>query len=556
MQSDLFRRPWLSVHPKAAHSSGTFTPRFTDALSLFRHAADVSTEGVAIKYFDGAITYRELDSLSDAFAHFLVEQGVQPSSRVALFMQNIPQYVICLVGAWKAGAFGVSINPMNRERELRLLLADSGASVLVTQRDLYAQVVRDVAPEFPDLLVITTTPREFQSRNDGRVISENDPVCPEGSVDLLAILRSSVSKGTRARTEAEPQSPAMIVYTSGTTGVPKGAIITHSNFAIDAELWRGWTDVRDGAPILAIAPLFHITGLVGHVGFAFALGGPLVLSMRFHPEVVAQAAREHRAEFVVGAITAFIAIMNAAGVRREDLSSLKRVFTGGAPVPTAVAAAFYEKFGLKIRNTYGLTESSSLAVAVPPECETPVDSNGAFSIGVPVFETDIFIADDKGEPVESGQTGEIMIRGPQITAGYWRKPKETSEALVDGLLRTGDVGYMDGQGWLYIVDRKKDMINASGYKVWPKEVEDVIYTHPAVKEVAVVGVPDGYRGETVMAVVSLRDGESVQADELIEFCKVRMAAYKYPRQIEFIKELPKTPTGKILRRELRPQEKG
>ncbi|MDR1968588.1 MAG: AMP-binding protein, partial [Burkholderiaceae bacterium] len=553
MPPELIHRPWLDVQPKVAHSAGVFASRFKDALSLFRHAADANPAGTAICYFDGVVTYAELDRYSDAFACFLLDQGVRPGDRVALYMQNIPQYLICLVGAWKAGAFGVSINPMNRERELRLLLTDSGASVLVSQRDLHADVVRGIAPEFPGLLTITTSVLEFQSRNDDRVMPAHEPAGPADGFDLLSILRAPVSQKRTLQCEAWPESPAMIVYTSGTTGVPKGAIVTHANFAVDADLWRAWMDLRDGAPILAIAPLFHITGLVGHLGFAFALGAPVILSLRFHPEVVAQAAREHRAEFVVGAITAFIAIMNAPGVQREDLGSLRRVFSGGAPVPAAVVAAFHEKFGLKIRNAYGLTESSSLATAVPPECDTPVDANGALSVGVPVFDTDVIIADEQGQAVAANQVGEILLRGPQIVAGYWHKPKETAEALVDGFLHTGDVGYMDSQGWLYLVDRKKDMINAAGYKVWPKEVEDVIYTHPAVREAAVVGVPDGYRGETVMAVVSLKDGESVQAEELIEFCRQRMAAYKYPRQIQFMEELPKTLTGKILRRELRPQ---
>jgi len=552
MPSDNFSRPWLELLPKVAHGQGAFKARFTDGISLFRHAAETSPDGIAIHYFDGAISYAQLDRLSDAFAHFLLERGIQAGERVALFMQSIPQFVICLIGAWKMGACGVSINPMNRGRELRLLLADSGASVLVTQRDLYEEVAKEVLAEFPRVLAVTTCVREFQMRNDARVMPAAELPPPAGTVDLGTVLGAvRPGEGARPRIKAEAQSPAMIVYTSGTTGLPKGAIITHANFSIDADLWRAWVDVRDGAPILAIAPLFHITGLVGHIGFALALAGPMILSVRFHPDVVAHAAREHRAEFVVGAITAFIAITNAASVQPGDLASLKRVLTGGAPVPTAVASAFHRKFGLKIRNTYGLTESSSLAVAVPPECDTPVDANGAFSIGIPVFETDIFIASEKGTPVPAGEVGEIMIRGPQIFAGYWQKPAETAQALCDGFLRTGDVGYMSAQGWLYIVDRKKDMISASGYKVWPKEVEDVIYTHPAVKEAAVVGVPDDYRGETVMAVVSLKPGHSVQADELIDYCKARMAAYKYPRQIRFLPELPKTLTGKILRRELR-----
>lgn len=521
-----------------------------DTLSLFRLAVRSGAHLPAIHYFDTTISYGELDRLSDVFARQLAHNGVTAGDRVALYMQNIPQYVICLLGAWKAGAVGVSINPMNRGRELRLLLQDSSAKVLVMQRDLYEDVAKQVLADLPGVIAVTTSPREFQTRNDPRLI-QGDGLSPcVNTLDLMALLGSTAPE-VALRKVAMPDEPAMIVYTSGTTGVPKGAIISHSNMAIDAELWRAWVAVRDGAPILAIAPLFHITGLVGHVGFAFSAAAPLILSMRFHPEVVAEAAQEHKAEFVVGAITAFIAMMNNAQVRPDHLSTLKRIYSGGAPVPAAVAAEFEAKFGVPIRNCYGLTESSSLAVGVPPDCDTPLDANGAFSIGIPVFETDVFIADEAGAPVALGQVGEIMMRGPQILQGYWQRPKETAEALVNGYLHTGDVGYMDEKGWLYIVDRKKDMISASGYKVWPKEVENVIYSHPAVKEVAVVGIPDGYRGETVKAVISLRLGQQLDQNELIEFCKERLAAYKYPRQVEFVQELPKTLTGKILRRELR-----
>ncbi len=545
-----FQRPWLKIHPKVAHGGDSFKPRYDDTLSLFRHAVSVAADRPAIHYFDATLTYAQVDQLSDAFANELIELGVQPGERIALYMQNIPQYVICLVGAWKAGAIGVSINPMNRSRELKLLLQDSGASVLVMQRDLYQDVAMSVLEEVPNVRPITTSVREFQTRNDPRLIEGEDHSVFDGVLDLAEVFKRSITD-TKLRKSSSAGQPAMIVYTSGTTGVPKGAIITHANMAIDSELWRAWVDVRDSSPILAIAPLFHITGLVGNVGFAFSAAAPLILSLRFHPEVVADVASEFKAEFVVGAITAFIAMMNHPAIDPNKFKSLKRIFSGGAPVPAAVAAEFEKKFGVPIRNCYGLTESSSLAVGVPPELETPTDANGAFSIGIPVFDTEVYIADEAGQSLPLGQIGEIMMRGPQILPGYWQRPKESAEALTDGFLHTGDVGYMDESGWLYLVDRKKDMISASGYKVWPKEVEDVIYTHPAIKEVAVVGVPDGYRGETVKAVVSLKAGHELDSSELIEFCKERMAAYKYPRQVEFVSDLPKTLTGKILRRELR-----
>jgi long-chain acyl-CoA synthetase len=248
----------------------------------------------------------------------------------------------------------------------------------------------------------------------------------------------------------------------------------------------------------------------------------------------------------------FISLMNAPGASREDLGSLQKIYSGGAPIPPSTVKEFQERFGSYIHNIYGLTETTSPSHAVPLGSDAPVDpDSGALSVGVPIFNTVVRIVDDAGEDLPAGQVGELVTEGPQVVAGYWQKPEETEKALGGGRLRTGDVGYMDEQGWFYIVDRKKDQINVAGYKVWPREVEDVLYQHPAVREAGVVGVPDEYRGETVKAIVSLRPGASATPEELIDFCRQRMAAYKYPRLVEIIDELPKTVTGKILRRELR-----
>ena len=281
---------------------------------------------------------------------------------------------------------------------------------------------------------------------------------------------------------------------------------------------------------------------------------PLVLAYRFEPNVVLDAIKEHRPTFTVGSITVFIALAALEGSDREAWSSLRAIYSGGAPIAPAVTNQFQERTGHYIHNIYGLTETNSPSHAVPMGVQAPVDPNtGALSVGVPVCNTVVRILDEEGNEAPVGELGEICTSGPQVVSGYWNKPEATEESIPGGELHTGDVGFMDEQGWFYLVDRKKDMINAAGYKVWPREVEDVLYGHPAVREVAVVGVPDEYRGETVKAYVSVKAGAEISEEELIAWAKEQLAAYKYPRSVDFVDELPKTTTGKILRRELRDQ---
>jgi long-chain acyl-CoA synthetase len=327
---------------------------------------------------------------------------------------------------------------------------------------------------------------------------------------------------------------------------------THRNIVFNAQSYRDWVGLGTDDVILGVAPLFHITGLIGHIAIAMLLPATLVLAYRFEPAMMLDVIRDTRPTFTVGSITVFIALMNTAGAASGDFESLAKIYSGGAPIPPSTVEEFRSRLGQYIHNIYGLTETTSPSHAVPLGTEAPVDpTSGALSVGVPIFNTIVRIAGEDGKDLPAGEVGELVTEGPQVVAGYWQKPAETENALGGGRLRTGDVGYMDEEGWFYIVDRKKDQINVSGYKVWPREVEDILYQHPAVREAAAVGVPDEYRGETVKAIVSLRPGQSATPQELIDFCRERMAAYKYPRLVEIIDELPKTVTGKILRRELR-----
>ncbi|MCK1823077.1 AMP-binding protein, partial [Streptomyces sp. XM83C] len=350
----------------------------------------------------------------------------------------------------------------------------------------------------------------------------------------------------------DPGDIALISYTSGTSGTPKGATNTHANIMYNAERQRTGLALPDPPVCFALAPLFHITGMVCQFGACLNSAGTLVLAHRFEAGVVLDAFAEHRPHYTVGPSTAFMALAAHPSCTREHFASFVTISSGGAPLPPALVERFRAGFGPYIRNGYGLTECTAPCASVPPHLEAPVDpDSGTLAVGLPGPDTVVRIVDDEGREVPFGEHGEIVVSGPQVVPGYWRRPDATAATFPGGELRTGDIGFMDEQGWLYVVDRKKDMINASGFKVWPREVEDVLHTHPAVREAAVVGVPDGYRGETVKAYISLRPGTEADPAQLAAWCKERLAAYKYPRQVEILPELPKTASGKILRRELR-----
>jgi len=542
-------RPWLSSYRKG--TSTEIKPEFTNALDMFKAAVRRNPDLIAIKYFDGTVSVAELDAQSTALAAGLLANGFQKDDRLAVYLQNVPQFLVAMLAAWKAGGVMVSVNPMNRSRELDYMLKDSGATVLLCLENLYSSVAKDVVPGTSVRSVITTSELDYQTRHDPRLFKDIKRERSAGTVDMLELIAKHRGETVPDVTLA-PNDVAFLTYTSGTTGVPKGARNTHSNVVFNSQAYRDWIDLSSDEVILGVAPLFHITGLVSGATVSFLLPATLVLAYRFDPGVMLDCIREHRPTFTVGAITVFIALSNAAGVEPADFASLNKIYSGGAAIAPAIADAFQARFGHQIHNIYGLTETTSPSHAVPLGAATPVDpTSGALSVGVPIFDTVVRIVDENGNELPAGEIGELVTEGPQVVDGYWNKPEETAKSIPNGRLYTGDVGFMDANGWFYIVDRKKDMINASGYKVWPREVEDVLYGHPSVREAAVIGVPDEYRGESVKAFVSLKPGTTATPEEIQAFCKERMAAYKYPRQVEIVDELPKTVTGKILRRELR-----
>ena len=543
------QRPWLARYDTGQPHD--IEVEFGSVLEMFGATVQRDPDRAAIRYFDGALSRRELDELSGAFAAGLADAGLQAGDRVALFLQNVPQFIIAMIGTWKAGGIAVAVNPMNKERELDLILRDCGATVLVCLDDLYRDVAAGVVGGTSVKLVITTSALEYQTRNDERILGGIQRARGDSTQDMTEMMARF--RGQQPPDPAlGPDDVAFLTYTSGTTGPPKGAMTTHQNVVFNAQTYRDWIGIGARDVILGVAPLFHITGSIGHVALSLLTGAPVVLTYRFDPAVAIETIRDERVTFTVGSITVFIALMNAPNAEKDALATLTKIYSGGAPIPPSTVTAFEAAFGQYIHNIYGLTETTSPSHAVPLHAAAPVDeASGALSVGVPVYSTVVRIVAEDNQDLPPGEVGELVTEGPQVVAGYWNKPEETARALPGGALHTGDVGYMDADGWFYIVDRKKDQINVGGYKVWPREIEDVLYEHEAVREAAVVGVPDLYRGETVKAYVSLKAGSAVTADELAAHCKQRLAAYKYPRQVEIIAELPKTVTGKILRRELR-----
>jgi long-chain acyl-CoA synthetase len=547
-------RPWLARYDPGQPAD--ITPEFTDALSMFRAAAAAHPDLPLIHYFDRSLTMAEVDDASDALAAGLVDNGFAPGDRLAVYLQNVPQFVVAMLATWKAGGIMVSINPMNKTRELEYLLTDSGASVLVTLESLWQEVAGPlVAGGGTNVrLGITTSELDYLAGDAPTLLASSVKAVPDGTLDLLTVIAEHAGEEVPAPTFGS-DDVAFLTYTSGTTGPPKGAMNTHGNVVFNSTAYRDWMSLTPDDTVLGVAPLFHITGLIAHLTVAFLVPMPIVLGYRFDPGTVLDLIERYRPTFTVGAITVFIALMNDSSFDGRDLSSLTKVYSGGAPIAPSVVERFEKEAGSYIHNIYGLTETTSPSHGVPMGARAPVDpTSGALSVGVPIYNTVVRVVDDDGKDVPAGEVGEFVTAGPQVVAGYWDKPDETEHALPGGELHTGDVGFMDDEGWYYVVDRKKDMINAAGYKVWPREVEDVLYQHPAVLEAAVIGIPDEYRGETVKAFVSLRAGQDVSEADLIAFCKERMAAYKYPRSIELVTELPKTVTGKILRRELRAAE--
>lgn len=558
MKSVYEKRPWLKNYPE-------WVPHDLDlsgntAIGDFRRSASRNPEAPAVYYFTTTLSYRLIDESSDALAAAFHDFGLQKGDRIVVDLQNVPQFLIATYAAWKLGVIVVPVNPMYKEQELSYFCLDSGAKLFVVLDEIADALDLSFLDKTAVERLVTTSALDFLAPDAERpaMLHGTSKISVNGALDLLTLIDDYKGKSVEGP-DLSPDDVAYLTYTSGTTGPPKGAMNTHGNIAFNARVYEAMQRIGTDDIVLGMAPLFHVTGEVAHLAIAALAGLPLILYYRFDPGETIRLIERWGATVTVASITAYIAVMNHPDIKSRDISSFVKAYSGGAPVSEALVQQFEDLTGLYIYNVYGMTETNSPSHIVPWGKRAPVDTeSGALSVGVPVPNCVMRIVDleEGSRDLEPGEVGEIVDSGPIVIPGYWRKPEETEHAIREGWLYTGDVGKMDANGWFYLVDRKKDMIVASGYKVWPRDVEDVIYQHPAVKETAVVGVPDPYRGETVKAFVALKEGKegSITPEEIVSFCKSRMAAYKYPRHVEFVTEIPKTLTGKFLRRSLRDKE--
>jgi long-chain acyl-CoA synthetase len=528
-----------------------FIPECATGLEVFARGARERPDAPAILYFDRALSFADAEAESHALARvFTAELGLEPGDRIALMLQNVPQFPIAIHAAWLCGLVVTPVNPMNKPRELEHQLTDGDVRVMICLESLFDSV-EAVRATTPLEHVIVASELDYLEEIPALLATHGRHEC-DGALRWSELV--SAHRGERVvAVEIDPASPALITYTSGTTGLPKGALNSHSAVAYNAENWRYCFALDSDDVTVAMAPLFHITGLIGHMMAARFLSSPLLLAYRFDAGELLRLIERWRGTYMVGPLTAYVALLAHPEFGSRDISSLTKVGSGGAPVAPAVVERFERATGVYLHNCYGLTESTTITHVVPPGARAPVDpESGALAVGVPVPGCDAKIVSlEDGAELAPGEAGELLVKGPMIVSGYWRRPEESAAAIVDGWLHTGDVAKRDEAGWFYVIDRVKDMINASGYKVWPRDVEDFLYEHPAVREACVVGVPDEYRGETVRAYVVLEQEGGATAAELIAHCRAGMAVYKAPRQIELVEELPKTASGKLLRRVLR-----
>ena len=494
------------------------------ASNLARRAAERPAHP-AILFEGRRIGYAELDTQASRLAHALVAHGVSAGDRVALFLPNVPEFAIVFFAAQKLGAVTVSINAIFRSAEVEYLLNDSGAKVVFTVGELAQFVPRERCPALEQV-----------------VICEGDT--PAGAATLAAWCAGRDARFELVERAAD--APASLLYSSGTTGFPKGVTLTQSNISSNVATAARYSGYRPDDRLAVFLPLFHVYGQNYIMNAAVQAGATIVLFRRFVPDPVLEAIARERVTLFFGVPTIFIGLLSM-DLSKYDLSSIRYEMSAAATMPEEISRRWTERFGRRVYEGYGLTECSPFA------CYNDLVEHRFGSVGRAVDGFELAIFDEADRELPRGEWGEIVIRGPGVMKGYWNRPEDTAQALRGGWLHSGDIGRMDDDGYVFIVDRVKDMINLSGFKVWPAEVEQYLYKLPQVQEVAVYGLPHPDKGEQVVAAVVPKPGQRLTADEVIAYCRANIAAYKVPARVDIVSELPKSATGKILKRVLRDQ---
>ncbi len=487
-------------------------------------AAKFFPERAAILFEGNTWTYRDLNERANRLAKALVANGVRRGDRVALYLLNCPEFALAYVAAMKVGAVAVSVSGLYKSEECKYILNDSGSVAIFTTGDLVLNISRDACPALKHVVVVDGDAQENVKLQDWLA---------KGAAEFKAV-------------DMDPDEPAVLLYTSGTTGFPKGATLTHGNVVSNTYATVHHARFGPDDRMALFLPMTHVFGQDFIMNSTFLTCATLALYRRFAPDQVLDSVARDRITMFFAVPTIYINLLNM-DLSKFDLSSIRYEFSAAATMPQEISRRWTERFGRPVYEGYGLTECSPFA-AYNHDFRHKFGSVGT---AIENFEVKIFDAQDNEAPL--GHWGEIVIRGPGVMKGYWNKPDDTAWTLRKGWLHSGDVGMIDDEGYVFIMDRVKDMINAAGFKVWPAEVEQVLYKHPAVREVAVYGVKDPVKGEAVKAAVVLKQGAAATSEEIIAYCRDRLAVYKAPALVDFVPDLPRNPTGKILKRVLRDQ---
>jgi len=547
-------KPWYRSYAKGIPH--TLKYESTNMSQALHRTTGEFPEKTALIFIDSKINYKQLNDMSNRFASALIDLGVKPGDKVAMLLPNMPQLVIATYGAWRAGAVVVMNNPLYTDKELEYQFNNSESSLLVTL-DLLGPRMIALQPKTPIKKIIVAHIRDhlkFPKKQLLPIVAKdkhrNIPPTP-GVYEWMDLLRKYPAKDPNIQVDFE--SLASLQYTGGTTGVSKGVMLTHANLSKNVQQIISWFAGLKRGEItqLGALPFFHSFGLTTCMNVCTWMGWTDVLIPRPEPEALLEAVHKYKVNFFPAVPTMYVGVLNHPKASQYNLTSIQGCFSGAAPLPVEVIKAFESKTGSQICEGYGLSETSPVATTNPWGGVTKVGS-----IGLPVPDTDIKIVDliEGTKEVLAGEAGELLIKGPQVTQGYYKMPEETKIAIRDGWLYTGDIGKMDEEGYFYIVDRKKDMIIAGGYNIYPREIDEVLFEHPKILEACAIGIPDPYRGETVKAFVVLKPGEKMTAEEVIQYCQEKLARYKVPKIVEFIDSLPKSGVGKILRKELKAAE--